>query len=134
MTLLKVVNAERGAVLGSRIALADRWLSRLRGLLGRPELEPGEGLLLVPCGSVHMLGMRYAIDVALLNRERRIVSLHPRLAPGWRMAASPRARYALEVPVGTLAATGTAIGDRLEWQETGAGPDRRRGSHLEAVS
>ena len=73
-------------MLGSRIVHADSWLSRFRGLLGRPEPEAGEGLLLVPCGSVHMLGMRYAIDVALLNRERRVVSLHPRLVPGWRVA------------------------------------------------
>ena len=48
MKQLRVVNADRGAVLGTRVALADRWLARLRGLLGRPELEPGEGLLLVP--------------------------------------------------------------------------------------
>jgi len=130
---LRVVNADRGAVLGTRIALADRWLARLRGLLGRPEPAAGEGLLLVPCGSVHMLGMRYPIDVALLDAERRVVSIHPALRPGWHMAASHGARYALELPSGTLAASGTAPGDRLDWQETSAGPDGRRGSHLEAV-
>ena len=131
--MLTVVNADRGAVLGARIGLADRWLSRLRGMLGRPEPAAGEGLLLVPCGSVHMLGMRYAIDVALLDGERRVVSVHPRLRPGWHMAASRRARYTLELPAGTLAATGTVPGDRLDWQQTSAGPDGRRGSHLEAV-
>jgi uncharacterized protein len=134
VTLLTVVNASRGAVLGSRIALADRWLARLRGLLGRPEPVAGEGLLLAPCGSVHMLGMRYAIDVALLSPDRLVVSVHPKLRPGWHTAASRGARYALELPAGTLAATGTVPGDRLDWQETSAGPDGRRGSHLEAVS
>jgi uncharacterized membrane protein (UPF0127 family) len=131
---LRVVNAGRGAVLGTRVALADRWLARLRGLLGRPELATGEGLLLTPSGSVHMLGMRYAIDVALLDADRWVVSIHPGLRPGWHMAARAGARYALELPVGTLAATGTVPGDRLDWQETSAGPDGRRGSHLEAVS
>jgi len=81
-----------------------------------------------------MLGMRYPIDVALLDAERRVVSIHPALRPGWRMAASRGARYALELPSGTLAASGTVPGDRLDWQETSAGPDGRRGSHLEAAS
>ena len=134
MKQLQVVNASRGAVLGTRVGLADRWLARLRGLLGRPELVPGEGLLLTPCGSVHMLGMRYPIDVALLDAERRVVSLHPGLPPGWHMAATRGARFALELPVGTLARSGTLPGDRLDWQETSAGPDGRRGSHQEAVS
>ena len=128
------MNAGRGAVLGTRVALADRWLPRLRGLLGRTRLDPGEGLLLTPCGSVHMLGMRFAIDVALLDADRWVVSVHPGLQPGWNLAARPGARYALELPAGTLAATGTVPGDRLDWQETSAGPDGRRGSHLEAVS
>jgi uncharacterized membrane protein (UPF0127 family) len=81
-----------------------------------------------------MLGMRYPIDVALLDAERRVVSLHPGLKPGWHMAASRGARFALELPAGTLARSGTLPGDRLDWQETSAGPDGRRGSHLEAVS
>jgi uncharacterized protein len=131
---LRVVNVSRGVVLGTRVALADGWLTRLRGLLGRPELREGEGLLLTPCSSVHMLGMRYALDVVLLDSDRYVASGFAGLQPGWHMAARPGARYALELPVGTLARSGTLPGDRLDWQETSAGPDGRRGSHLEAVS
>jgi uncharacterized membrane protein (UPF0127 family) len=128
------MNATRSVVLGTRVSLADGWLTRLRGLLGRPEPAEGEGLLLTPCSSVHMLGMRYPIDVALLDGERLVLALHPGLRPGWHMAAARGARYALELPVGTLARSATLPGDRLDWQETSAGPDGRRGSHLEAVS
>ncbi len=134
MRQLQVVNATRRVELGNRVVMADRWLARLRGLRGRPELAAGDGLLLTPCGSVHMLGLRYQIDVALLDGERRVVSIHPGLRPGWHMAAARGARFALELPVGTRARSGTLPGDRLDWQETSAGPDGRRGSHLEAVS
>jgi uncharacterized protein len=118
MQLVQVINTDQGVELGHRIALADGWLSRLRGLLGRPEPKPGEGLLLVPCRSVHMIGMRYPIDVAFLGPDRRVLSVHPRLRPGAHTAGSSGARYALELPTGTLAATGTVPGNRLNWQET----------------
>ncbi len=118
MRLVQVINTDRGVELGRRIGLADGWLSRLRGMLGRREPQPGEGLLLVPCRSVHMIGMRYPIDVAFLDADRRVLSIHPRLRPGPHTAGRRGACYALELPTGTLAATGTVPGNRLNWQET----------------
>ena len=115
MRLLRVVNAQRGTSLGTRIRLADRWLGRLRGLLGSPPPGPGEGLMLTPCRSIHMLGMRFPIDVAFLDRERRVLAVRARLAPGLRAAGASGAQYALELPAGTLEATGTVPGDRLDW-------------------
>jgi uncharacterized membrane protein (UPF0127 family) len=132
--MLRVTNAGRATVLGARIALADRWLTRLRGLLGRPEPAVGEGLLLFPCGSVHMLGMRYPIDVAFLDREGRVLAAYPALRPGFHAAGCRGARYTLELRAGTLASTGTVPGDRLQWQEAGTAQGGRRGSHQETVS
>jgi hypothetical protein len=43
------------------VAVADRWWPRFRGLLGRDRLPEGEGLLLTPCRSIHMLGMRFPL-------------------------------------------------------------------------
>jgi hypothetical protein len=93
------------------VILADRWWLRLRGLLFRPQLGPGEGLLLAPCRAIHMAGMRYPIDVAFLTADGEVVALYPRLEPGARTAWHRNARSALELPAGTLAATGTAVGD-----------------------
>lgn len=55
-------------VNGSTVAtveVADTWRARLRGLLGRTELP--EALWLEPESSVHGVGMRVALDVALLD-------------------------------------------------------------------
>lgn len=115
MRRIRIANPARETELGDRIAVADRWWPRLRGLLGRPEPEPGEGLLIVPSKGVHMFFMKYPLDVLLLDRERRVVAVHEELRP-WRQTPLRReARYALEVPAGTVAATGTEIGDRLTW-------------------
>lgn len=111
MRLVGARNATREVFLGDRVILADRWWLRLRGLLLRPPLRPGEGLLLAPCRAVHMAGMRYPIDVAFLSADGEVVALYPRLEPGARTAWHRTARSALELPAGTFAATGTTVGD-----------------------
>lgn len=115
MRKVRVENGQSGAELGDRVAVADGWWSRLRGLLGRPPLEEGEGLLIVPSKGVHMYGMKYAIDVLMLDRERRVVAALPGLRPGARTPMFRRARYALELPAGTIEGSGTREGDVLQW-------------------
>ena len=88
-------------------------------MLGRPAPTAEEGLLLLPCRAVHMLGMRYPLDVAFLDREGRVVAAYPDLAPGGRTKYHREAWAALELAHGTLARTGTRVGHRLEWQEVG---------------
>ena len=116
MRRVNIRNRTRDRLLGDQVAVADWMWTRLRGLLGRPELQEGEGLLIVPSRGVHMYGMEYALDVLILDRERRVVALYPGLAPWKRTPMHRGARFALELPVGTIEATGTSEGDVLEWE------------------
>ena len=111
-----VRNLTRNQVLGDRIRVADSVWSRLKGLLGSPEPEAGEGLLIVPSRAVHMFGMRYPIDVLLLDATARVVGAYPRLQPGERTRVHRRARVAVELPAGSIDRTGTREGDELEWE------------------
>lgn len=96
-----------------RRRVADTPLLRLRGLLGRRPLHPGEGLLLVPCASVHTWFMPGAIEVVFLAGDGEVLRVIPRLGP--RRAASCRAaRAVLELPPGTCARAGVRAGDRLD--------------------
>ncbi len=103
-------------MLGDRIGLADGFWTRLRGLLGRPEPQVGEGLLIVPSSGVHMYGMKYPLDVLFLGPDGRVVALYPGLEPGSRTKVHRGARAALEVPVGLIDDSGTQQGDLLEWR------------------
>ena len=118
MIYLRIINRTRDRVLGSRVGLADAVWTRVRGLLGRPRPRHGEGLMLNPCRAVHTLGMSYPIDVIFLDRDGRVVALYPELRPGRFTAWHSRATFALEVPPGTIAASGTAPDDRVAWQPT----------------
>jgi len=115
MKYLRIVNRTRNRVLGSRVALADQWWHRARGFMGRPPPDPGEGLLLSPCRAVHMHGMKYSLDVIFLDRQGRVTAAYPDLKPGRRTAWHGEARYALEIPAGTLGETETREGDLLAW-------------------
>lgn len=92
--------------------VADTVSSRMRGLLGRKELEQGAGLLLRPAPSIHTAFMRFAIDVVFLDRDGLVLKIVPELRP-WRAAACRGARQALELAAGEAARRGIATGDRL---------------------
>jgi uncharacterized protein len=115
MRRTEVLNRTRGATFGDGIAVADGFFTRLRGLLGRPEPGEGEGLLILPSRGVHMYGMKYALDVLLLDGEGRVVASYPGLAPGGRSRIHREARAALELRVGAIDCTATEVGDLLEW-------------------
>ncbi|HJR17563.1 MAG TPA: DUF192 domain-containing protein [Gemmatimonadales bacterium] len=134
MRLLRVVNTARGRELGTRIRLADAWLSRLRGMLGRPAPAAGEGLLLTPCRSAHMYGMRFPLDIAFLDARRAVVAVYHSLPPGSRTRWHGVAVHALELPAGTLIRSGTVVGDVLAWADEPADRDREIHRTMEAVS
>jgi uncharacterized protein len=101
-----------------RVRIADTHWTRLKGLLGTHGLDPNSGLWIVPCRQVHMFGMRYAIDVVFLDHDRAIVGLVPELKP-WRV--SPKistAHSAIELPAGTIARCGLALGTPLTIEAT----------------
>ncbi len=112
---MRITNRTRGTLLGTRIHLADTWWSRLRGFLARPRPAPGHGILLFPCVAVHTFGMRFPLDVIFLDSGGDILAMEENMGP-WRTSSRiSGARYVLEVPAGTIQATGTAVGDTCVW-------------------
>ena len=100
-----------GRPAGIRLGVADSWHLRARGLLGVRQLDDPAGLWITPCNSVHMLGMRIALDVAFVDRSGRVLKLVPHLKP-WRFAACMRAHATVELRAGLV-------------QELGLRPDQR---------
>ena len=115
-TTMRVRNLSRDTDLADRAAVADTFWRRLRGLLGRDGLAAGEGLVIVPCTSVHMLGMRFPLDVLYLDRSGTVLKALPELQPGQFGPLVWRSHLAVELPAGSIAATGTEVGDRVELQ------------------
>jgi len=103
-------------MLAARAEIADTSAKRRTGLLKHTGLAPGEGLWIVPCEGVHTFAMKFTIDVVFLNRKYKILKIRPNMVKR-RIALSLLAHSVLELPAGTLEATGTQRGDQLEFEK-----------------
>ncbi len=92
------------------IEIARHFWSRAIGLLGRRSLGARQGLLIIPCHSVHTCFMRWPIDVVFIDRAGNITRIAEHLRP-WRWAAAPApAHSCLEMKAGNAAALGLQVG------------------------
>jgi len=104
-------------MLGGRAERADSFVTRFCGLMLRTKLEPGSGLILSPCTSIHMFFMRIALDVVFLDQSSKVIALYPELKP-WRISGIHwKAQTVVELPVGTIADSKTEVGDELQIQD-----------------
>jgi len=111
-----VRNQTRNTILADAAEVADTSEKRRTGLLKRERLEPGQGLWIVPCESVHSFFMKFAIDLVYLDRDKKVRKVRHRMVP-WRLSACLTAHSILELPAGTVATSGTQAGDQLEIEE-----------------
>ena len=114
-----VRNQTRNTVLGEFVEVADTSEKRRAGLLKHTRLDPGSGLWIVPCESVHTFFMKFPIDLVYLDRQRRVRKVR-RAVPPWRLSACLTAHSILELPAGTAEKSGTQPGDQLSVEKRDA--------------
>lgn len=102
-----------GRVLAS-LEIAESRGDRRRGLLGRDGIDGA--LLLRPARSVHTVKMRFAIDVAHVDDELRVLSVTT-MVPGRVGKWSPRAAGVIEAEAGSFRRWGLDVGMELEIRE-----------------
>ncbi len=109
-------NVDTGSVVANTVAVADTRASRAVGLLNRTGFEQGEGLWIVPSRGVHTCWMRFPIDLVALDARGVVIDQVANLKP-WRIRLPRRGTAGvLELPVGTLTRSGTALGHRITFE------------------
>ena len=107
-----IQNQRSGATLANRVLSALDSRSRRTGLLRHESLPDGEAMVIAPTNAIHTFFMRFAIDVAFVARDGRVVKTCASVKP-WRVAMALRAFAVIELPAGTLARCDTVPGDTL---------------------
>ena len=110
---MKALNSTTGKELAAKLTVADTAFSRAKGLLGKKGLPRGEGLLIKPCKGVHSFFMRFAIDVVFLDKRNYIVETVADLKPQRMTKVLLSSSSAIELPAGTIKASGTAVGNLI---------------------
>ncbi|MBI5879834.1 MAG: DUF192 domain-containing protein [Chloroflexi bacterium] len=111
---VSIRNRTRGSVVAAGAAEATGFADRLLGLMGRPALPPGGGLVLYDTNWIHMFWMRFPLDCVYIDRRGVVVGLEPGLRPNTLGKPFWRAWATLELPAGAIAASATQVGDQLE--------------------
>ena len=88
-------------ILGVRAEVARSFVERARGLIGRRNLAPGEGMLILKCNAIHTCFMRFPIDAVFLDRNNHVVKTVRDIRP-WRLFVwgGWRAKKVLETAAG----------------------------------
>jgi uncharacterized membrane protein (UPF0127 family) len=116
MKVVQVVNETRDTIVCPKCSIADGFLTRVRGLMWRADLPADEGLWIIPCPSIHMFNMKFAIDAIFLTADGTVTDIVEGIKPGKTYVAKANqgnAHSTVEVAVGTVGRSGTQIGDKL---------------------
>jgi uncharacterized membrane protein (UPF0127 family) len=105
-------------MVAQKVELADTFFKRAVGLMFRKGLD---GALVFDMGrltydGIHMLFVRFPIDVVFLDGDREVVDVKAGVRP-WIGTAFPRARfrYAIELPAGRVEKFSIKPGEKLAW-------------------
>ena len=104
-----------GAVVAERLEVPATFIGRGIGLMGRPKLEAGTGMWIVPCNGIHMMFMRFPIDAVFLDRADRVKRVYKRLPAWWGVVWIVfGAHSVLELPAGLVEELGLQVGDEIK--------------------
>jgi uncharacterized membrane protein (UPF0127 family) len=117
MKTVNLIRKNDRALILQEGVLANTYLLRLRGLMGKTELAAGSGMLFPKCKSIHMWMMSMPIDVIFLKKQKeewQVLSLHRNLRP-WKVlpVGCRKADDTLELPSGTIDRLKLVEGDVL---------------------
>src|ERR1051326_4840610 len=103
-----------GQILCGHCLVADTLPRRMRGLLGRNALVPGDGIVLRPGWSIHTAFMRFPIDVVFVDADRVVLRIVTGLNP-WRAALCRGGHDVVELAEGECGRHDLKVGDRVSW-------------------
>jgi len=97
-----VYNKSKETFLSFRVKVADSFLGRLIGLLGKRSLKPDGGVWIVPANSIHTVGMLFAFDLVMIDKDCRVVNVKEMVRPFRIVLPKVRAESALELAANSI--------------------------------
>ena len=114
------ITKEDGSIVAAEVERADTILKQIIGLMFRKSVPESYAMVFSMKRDnregIHMLFMRFPIDIVFLDQDKRIIDIRQNLKPWTGMAFSRKPfRYAIELPAGAVARASLKEGERLSW-------------------
>ena len=93
---MRVINDTTGETVLEELKIADTFMKRFIGLMGKKQLDPGSGLKIEPCSSIHTFNMKFPIDVLFLSERHEVLQIINGMKPGKVGSVVKGARYVIE--------------------------------------
>ena len=90
----RLISKTTGKTVVAQLTIAGTFWPRFVGWQFRRPPAADEGLLLVPCNSVHTCFVRFSMDLLFLDRKGTVLAVRQNLRP-WRFAMGPRNTHAV---------------------------------------
>ena len=87
---------------------AESFLNKSLGFLTFPN---DKGLIIKTRFGIHTFGLKYKIDVIILNREKKVVKLKENLEKNRIFLWNPRFHLVIELPHGSIKKSKSKLGD-----------------------
>lgn len=109
-----IYDISRQHIISDHAKMADTYFSRMIGLLGRPDMQSLDALILTPCNSIHTFGMKFPIDVLFLDSEYKICHLISNMKNRRISKISLKSKYVIELHTGSVDALMLQKGDQIQ--------------------
>ena len=96
-----------------QLEIADTFLKRFLGLMGRKKIPVAQGLLILPCNSIHMMFMRFSIDAVYIDENFVVKKIVRNLTPWLGMSICAGAHAVIELAAGEADRLNFQIGSQI---------------------
>ena len=110
----KIIIKKNSQIITDNAQRADNFFTRFKGLMFVKEIEDNYALHITPCNQIHMLNMRFALDVIYLDENGRVVKVDENVQPGKICKTVRNAKSVIEMKASAAAKLGINQGDVLE--------------------
>lgn len=110
----KIIIKKNSQVITDNARRADNFFTRFKGLMFVKEIDDNYALHIMPCNQIHMLNMRFALDVIYLSENGRVVKVDENVQPGKICKTVRNAKSVIEMKAFAASKLGINQGDVLE--------------------
>lgn len=111
-----IILNNKNEILFYNAMVTTNFFERLKGVIGKSEMDENQALCIRPCNSIHMMFMKFSIDVIFLDASNRVIAMLENFKP-WKVSKIiKRSKVVIEMPVYSIKMKNIKLDDTIKFQ------------------